>query len=540
MMQTTHGERAERGGDKGIALVLTALVLFTLMILSAFVLDLGAVYNQRRQDQSAADSAALAAAAELTNDESDIVDAAKDYAEETLGVTLTATEWNSCAGDSGSLGTVAAGSNCITYNDRQVRVRVPDQFYETSFGRIAGVDEIRHGAFAIAGLAPAGFGGVLPFGVTGVAGEGGFSCLKSNSNGQASNWCGSVSGDFGFLDFTEFTGRGGNTGESCGSGQFNARVRRNIALGVDHDLSLQGSEHSTLVSDVAACNANPNTRRPDSTISQTGNNSSDITDGLFSGTTTFDGGVPSRLRQSSPLLFNGAGVQTTVRGVSQLDNNPLWRFIPPNYGPGQATTADIPNSCRRNQFVDGSNNYTTANLPGGVSSLITALPTQGDRVLALTTRCIRHYRGLTWSGQPGASSLSTPEPSSGCTGPCGDPVFAVNSSTTDDPDLFDIQYTPRFGYVPQIPNFDPPNNANRAFVAFRPIFIQRLVLSTSGGGGDVIWDPGVSPAPSPTGTYQDVRESAAFVLPPGMLPGDLDDPDAPFAVGKNRFVSLVR
>ena len=91
------------------------------------------------------------------NDESDIVDAAKDYAEGTLGHGLTAAQWNSCGTDSGALSTVAAGANCITYTDRQVRVRIPDQFYDTTFGKVAGVDNVRHGAFAIAGLAPAGF-----------------------------------------------------------------------------------------------------------------------------------------------------------------------------------------------------------------------------------------------------------------------------------------------------------------------------------------------------------------------------------------------
>jgi Tfp pilus assembly protein PilX len=537
MKQTTQRRASRRGGDRGIALVLTALVLVVLLILSAFAIDLGAVYNERRQDQSAADTGALAAAAELTNDESDIVDAAKDYAEDTLGHSLTGAQWNSCGTDSGALSTVAAGANCITYTDRQVRVRIPDQFYRTSFGKVAGVDNVRHGAFAIAGLAPAGFGGVLPFGVTGISSDGGYSCLKSDSNGAASPECGSVTGDFGFLDFTEYTARGGNTGESCGNGQFNERVRRNIALGVDHDLSRQGTEHLTLVSDPDACSATPNTKEPDSTISQTGNNSSDITDGLFSATTTFDGGLNSRLRQSSPLLFAGAGSQTTVRGVTLLDDNPLWKFIPPNYGPGEAATADIPVSCKRNQFVDSSNNYTTANLTGGTKSLIEAIPSQRDRVLALLTRCIRHYRGQTWNGQPINANLSTPEATTGCSGPCSDPVFALNSDD-EDPDLFDIQYTPRFGYVPQIPNFDPPNNTKRAFVAFRPIFIQRVTLNAP--TANVIWDPGFAPTPNNAGGYQSVRETAAFVFPPGMLPGDLSSPDAPNQVGANRFVSLIR
>jgi hypothetical protein len=56
----------------------------------------------------------------------------------------------------------------------------------------------------------------------------------------------------------------------------------------------------------------------------------------------------------------------------------------------------------------------------------------------------------------------------------------------------------------------------------------------------VTWDPGFDATPSNAGSYQSVRETAAFVFPPGMLPGSLDAPDAPFLVGTNRFVSLVR
>ena len=114
--RSSRGERQEAddadpiGKPRGEAMtresrsVLTTLVLVALLIISAMVLDVGAVYNQRRQDQNAADSGSLAAAAELTHGESAIVDVAKDYAQETLdpGHTLTADQWNSCSVDSGA------------------------------------------------------------------------------------------------------------------------------------------------------------------------------------------------------------------------------------------------------------------------------------------------------------------------------------------------------------------------------------------------------------------------------------------------------
>ncbi|HUP73475.1 MAG TPA: TadE/TadG family type IV pilus assembly protein [Acidimicrobiales bacterium] len=56
---TTEAQRAQ--GEKGVALVLTALCLITLTLASAFVVDLGNARQERRRIQNAVDSAALAA-----------------------------------------------------------------------------------------------------------------------------------------------------------------------------------------------------------------------------------------------------------------------------------------------------------------------------------------------------------------------------------------------------------------------------------------------------------------------------------------------
>jgi hypothetical protein len=116
-----------------------------------------------------------------------------------------------------------------------------------------------------------------------------------------------------------------------------------------------------------------------------------------------------------------------------------------------------------------------------------------DQVLGLLVRCVVHYMGKPWNGFP-IGSLSPAEPSSGCSGPCDDEVFSLNSSTDDDPDLLDIQYTPRFGYVPQIVDFPNGTSQLRRLLRFRPIFMHRLLIEN----GPVIWDPGVEPAPPTT------------------------------------------
>ncbi len=49
--------RRREDGERGFALIIFALMLFSLIVITAMVVDLGAVYAHRRNDQNAADSA---------------------------------------------------------------------------------------------------------------------------------------------------------------------------------------------------------------------------------------------------------------------------------------------------------------------------------------------------------------------------------------------------------------------------------------------------------------------------------------------------
>jgi hypothetical protein len=530
--------RGRRDDERGFALILGALLLVLMMLFAAFAIDFGALYNHRRADQNAADSGSLAAAQDLGAPVATMVATAKSYVETTLGVTFSAAQWNSCGSDGGSLANLAPGSNCISYTTDQVRVRVPDQQYETFFAGIAGVDTFRHSAFAVAGLVPEGFGGVLPFGVTGTSAQGGFGCLQSDSNGQASAVCGSTSGNFDYLDFGQFGSALVGTTNNCGNGTQDDRLRENMAMGVDHTLSRFGTVYSTEVIDTVAC-APPQTPSPNAVMTRTGNQTNDATVGLMTGTSgTFPDGDPARLARHNSNLFGGSGpTPIDVLGSQDLDNVPLWDFIPANYGPGEATPADIPSSCRRREFVDGSGNFSIANTPLTVQTYLGGR-SQGDQSIALLERCIAHYRGLSWTGSP-VGVMSVPEPPTGCIGACNDPVFARNTSTSDDPDLFDIQYTSRFGYVPELDNFGSGTNPAR-IMSFKAVFIQRLKIERSGSNSDVIWDPGVFPQPPTSGGHQGVGETSIFVFPSGILPNNLSNGDAPFEIGVNRFVRLLR
>lgn len=529
--------------ERGITLVIGALTMVTLMIFASFAIDFGALYNHRRIDQNAADSGALAAAQDLGRPVATMVTTAKHYVEDTLGIAFTAQQWNSCAADGGSLLNRAPGSNCISYTSDQVRVRVPDQQFQTFFARVIGANQFRHSAFAVAGLQPEGFGGVLPFGVTGSAGNGGFSCLQSNSNGQASSVCGSISGNFRFLDFGMFGSSTLHTPNACSNGGPNGqdpRLRQHVAMGIDHQLSLYGGPtplYDHAVVDTEAC-VPPQTPSPNSVFTRTGNQSDDATTGMFSGSAgNFFDQQPARLQRSNPNLLNNAAPQpVTVLGVSGLDNTPIWDFIPSGYGPSFGN-ADIPRSCQRNTFVNGAGNFSpdvsSSPMQAAIESLLSGR-SQGDQAVALIQRCFSHFMGQAWSGFP-VGTLATPEPATGCSGGvCNDPVFAVNS-VQQDPELYDIQYTPRFGYVPVLDNFGTGTNAAH-IVGYRAIFIQRLFLETNSGG--VTWDPGIS-APS-GGSAQRLGETSMFVFPTGILPGGLAETTAPGQVGTNVFVRLIR
>src|SRR5690606_20214517 len=264
--------------------------------------------------------------------------------------------WDSCPRpDPAALPVQATNNSCISYSDTRVRVRLPDRFYPATLGGVIGVDDYRHSAFAVAGLEASGFGGVLPFAVTGVSAEGGFGCLKSASNGQASAICGSTSGNFGYLDFSHYGNATLSTGRSCDPGDTKARLESNMAMGVDHDLSKVGTVHLTPVVD-APTGCNGLIPAPDAAQTETGNMSDLVTHGLVyrpdnKGGPIFPDGKPSRLRRHDDRLLNGgAPPRITVHQRDGLDNTALWRFIPPSYGPGQATTANIPTACMRNQF----------------------------------------------------------------------------------------------------------------------------------------------------------------------------------------------
>ncbi|MCD9623536.1 Tad domain-containing protein [Rhabdothermincola salaria] len=518
--------------DAGITLILVALMLVVLIIFAAFAVDMGGVYAARRQDQTAADVSALAAAQDLRNGEAAMVATAKTYAHDTLGTTIPdgADGWNSCPRpDPAALASQTASASCISYEGSEVRVRLPDRFYPTAFGGVVGLGDYRHSAFAIAGLEGAGFGGVLPFFTTTGVAANGYDCLLADGPSD----CDPATGSFFPLRFSYHTPTcevGGNINEA------KSMLVDNAGAGVDHDLSLyNGDPHgSNVVVDISpGCPLAPN-----ATENFTGNQPSEVRDGLLTGSSAqFRDGDGPRLQRDAGVGSVLPPRITTYDG-RDLDNTPLWWFIPENYGPGEAQLADIPPSCKRDQFLDDSGNRYTdltdnGDLDPGVAAHLEGFDEQSDKYLGLLVRCFDHYSGRTWDGFPGELEEEDPVPPE-CASGCTAPVFARNSSG-DEPDLYDIQYSPRFGYSPVTDVIPSGGSGQIRFIEFRAIYINRLNL----GNARSVWDAGFSPTdPDVPNTPQTSVE--AFFFPETMLPGGLGGPEAPSEIGVNRFVTLVR
>ncbi len=536
-MSTARSRSTRLREDDGLAMVLTALVLVVLMIFAAFAVDLGGVYAERRNDQSASDTAALAGAMVLNESNAAVVARVKDVAHKSLGETLSVDAWNSCSSvtDPDLVDIPLSGANCITTNGARthLQVRIPERTMESTFGKAAGIAGFKHTAFAIAGLTSSGFGSVLPFGMPASAGSGdGYVCIKSGSGGTSVEPCGgSSSGNFGYVDFGHFGNVDVGTPVDCGNGGQRARSANNMAVGVDHDLSRLNSTpwNGVVVVDTAACSTNPQTPSPNSMETLTGNTvSQSLSPGIAFGTGFSDGG-PGRLARTSPLLFDGGGQTKNVSGV-QLDNNPLWEFIPTSFPAG----ASVPTSCHKSVFTQVLGG-SLGSLPSSVQTLL-APKGQAERMRLLLQRCITHYSGAPWTASGAISGAGDPSscPSSGCTSP----VFSRNSSSSDSPDLPDIQYTSRFGYVPQLTTEFPGGTQTVHIASFRAIFLQRLLGSCNAHSCGLDFEPGLSG--SFASAPQDAEAITAFVFPPGMLPNDLASADAPFQIGTNRFVRLIR
>ena len=186
----------------------------------------------------------------------------------------------------------------------------------------------------------------------------------------------------------------------------------------------------------------------------------------------------------------------------QLDNKPLWEFIP------ETTLSGVPASCQRSTF-DGL--------------LALSYPTPAAKQVALQTaleQCFTDYEAGNYTGV----------------------VFGANTDPfgPESPvDLYDIQLTPRFAYVPQFVQDVPPNGSSSDLniAEFRAIFMEDVYGQCSSGCG-VDFAPGPWNTAPLGGGNVNAEAMTAWVFPPTMLPLGLRG--NPAAVGQNTYVQLIK
>lgn len=477
-----------RDGERGATAILVAASVIVLMGFAAIAVDLGAGYTERRQDQTAADVGVMAGAVDTLGTNAQIRDQVLDFTRRNLSRTYTNAEWQSAwetCSDSELSGLNASGFNfitvpaptgwtvsridCISIDPAGfVRVRVPDQVTETTFGRVIGSTELVTSADAIARLRSRGSGGILPFGVLAGAAEGDHICLRDNSGGLAEPPCdGPSSGNFGAIESMLYGNVGMGTTKNCNGSPKSDVLAINIALGLDHRV-VPDADGSTSNEVRDTCGNIDAGLTPD-----TLNTFQGLSNGMPEGLAT--GPVPGGF---TPRLQQGSNPKVNVHGFS-LDNRPQWYYID-----GSLTSADVPASCVKSSF-----NTTNADFDWDGDG-IDDPPNSWQHMSA----CLQAYA---------AGSYTTP-------------LF-----------LETIRESPRFAYVPQFwENTWPSGNSeDRHIRRFKAVWLQ----TTWWKKGNTVdrFDPGET-GPFPAGGNWALRQLSGILIPDSTLPQDLRGDPPPF------------
>ncbi|HSJ71239.1 MAG TPA: pilus assembly protein TadG-related protein [Acidimicrobiia bacterium] len=341
--------------ERGAVLVLVTLLMVVLFGFAGLAVDLGAAWAEKRQDQSAADAAAMAAAIEYVRGaptDDDIIDIVKDFVEQNIGYPTDGPGWATCPAPTDDF-IPLSGTNCVSLkqtqtlaNDVLVKVRVPTQEVPTSFARLIGIHSISVSAEAIARIeANPGALGALPFALPTGLSDGQEYCLGTPPAGVARDLCsGASTGFFGTVNSPFFGAAAdpwGTVGCADSPTNTNERIRWNTALGLDHFIRIapEGANPDDGEDDCAASTATP-VEIPYALFADNGS-LTQVSAGFIGGPQFGTLNLPGRLRQ-------GVGVKRDLLdGAPTIlaDNAGLWEFLIHPTGPGSAT-----DTCRSELF----------------------------------------------------------------------------------------------------------------------------------------------------------------------------------------------
>ncbi len=345
--------------ERGATALLIAAGMVLFLGMAALAVDYGLGVNERRQDQTAADSGVMAGAVESLNGGLAVRDQTLQFVRSNLPTTYSNGEWQalweSCvdpAAERNAGGfnfvalqpppgwTVTDPANwCISAEGARglLRVRVPDQIIDTAFGPILGIDQLTTRATAVSRIQYVGEGGVLPFGIPAGSGAGGLACPSSAPSGLAIDPCsGPKTGNFGTLKARKFGNPLMGTSANCNASPLNQVLAQNIAHGVDHIVVPDGD--GAIANEVRDECFNPFV---DTMNTDTGFPNNATEDGLLGPVV---GGFTPRFAQYGPNNI-------TLFGRT-ADNTPLWQWLLDrgvSYG-GDPSTDAGPASCERDSI----------------------------------------------------------------------------------------------------------------------------------------------------------------------------------------------
>lgn len=531
--------------ERGAAALMVAASLVLMLGIAAFAVDLGAVFNEDRQDQTAADLAAVAGAIAFvgTDPAGGARDAVLTFVRDNLTTTYSNADWQamweSCTDPDRptgfnpvprpagwSAGTIA----CISGSTDELRVRVPDQIVDTNFAGVVGVGSLPARAVAQAAVEFRSGGGVRPFGIL----DGlpvGSTCLTTSPSGLAAPPCdGPDSGNFGTLNSQTWGAEMENNGSTiatvmdCGV-PGNEELGQNIAVGVDHLIGIAPSfagsggpygafpaattrlDDCTVSGGLAvASDTSPPVGPVNTMRADTGFNLFQATKiGMISGLAA---DFPNASPAPTPLLRQTAlsgslsqlDLSERIGGTTytyRVDNTPMWRHLLPW---AQLTARGVPGSCN------------SANIQGAANKTVA------------TDLCLTEFEAAVAAGT--------------ATGP----LFADT-----------IAQNPRFGWVPQF-HFTTWGSGNhwQPVKTYRMIYLDTIWFNCNGkydpskndeacdGAKGLVFEPGPhNPAQLQVGNGNNMRELrldqiSAYLLPlaavsdevasqfPGTLRGPFD------------------
>ncbi len=356
MRGTILSRKADR--ERGASAVLVAASMLMLIGFAALAVDGGIVFDDRRQQQSAADVGSLAAlqfarttiASSLAacNAETGIDYAACRGAEETIEIVndnlnnrFALADWAACSDPNKPAEYTQAStlSPCInfTVNLKKVRVQLPTTAVDTSFAGAIGFNSVNVSAFAEAGADLDQSAAITPFAVGPTGAGSSHACLFANPaivlNVDPCN--GPTEGNFGYLDVSLYGNDTTGTAQTCGAAFLMQKLSANIILGTDHPLEEEWKIPGSIVNDVANC---PNWGTPvDELMTQTGNSTTGLENGLFYGNASpaFEGKLLCKGTLSSdtsgeyaPYKLESLRCEDVLNAYPEfLDHTPLWDYI---------------------------------------------------------------------------------------------------------------------------------------------------------------------------------------------------------------------